>query len=76
MLGITWAVTRTSISDSSGAALGMHAERLNARRCFLVRALPQCKYQRLNALPMVEFASPIFVESGSIAISFGHTLRL
>jgi hypothetical protein len=54
----------------------MHAERLNACGCVFVHALPQCQHQRLNALPMVEFPSPIFVESGSIAISFGHTPRL
>jgi hypothetical protein len=73
---ITWALTRRSISESSGAALGMHAEGLNARGCFLVRALPRGKHQRLNALAMKEFPFPIFVESGSIAVSFRHTLRL
>ena len=66
-------MTHWSISDLSGAGFGMHAERLNARGCVFVHALQQCQHQRLNALPMVEFPSPIFVESGSIAISFGHT---
>ena len=49
---------------------------LNARGCFLMRALPHCKDHRLNALPMVEFALPILVEPGSIAISFGHAPTL
>jgi len=50
-------------------------ERLNARGCFLVRARPRRKHQSLNALPIVECAFLILVESGSIAVSFRHTLR-
>jgi len=65
-----------SISDTSGTALGVHLERLAPRGRFCIRALPQGEHERLNPLTMVELAFSIFVESGSIAIPFGHAARL
>jgi hypothetical protein len=62
----------TSVADSRGTALVVHVEGCHARRCLLIRAIPQPKRQRANALTAQEFALPVLVESCSIAISFGH----
>ena len=59
-----------SISDPRGAALVVHIERFNAGGRLIIGALPQAKHQRLNALTMLQFPFSVFVETGSIAISF------
>ena len=59
-----------SISDPRGTALVVHIQGLNTGGRLLIGALPQSKLQRLNALTMVQFPFSVFVETGSIAISF------
>ncbi len=64
------AAVTTSISDPCRTALIVHVERCDAhRRFFVVRPFLQSRHQRLNALTMVQFAFPVFVESSSITIS-------
>jgi hypothetical protein len=64
------ATVTTSISDPCRTALVVHVQRCGARRrFFVVRAFPQSRHQRLNALTMMQFAFPVLVESSSITIS-------
>ena len=64
------ATVTTSVSDPCRTALVVHVERRDSRRRFLVvRAFPQPRHQRLNALAMVQFAFVVLVEASSVTIS-------
>ena len=58
-----------SISDPRRPALVVHIERIDPGRGLLSHVLPQSKPQGLDALTMLQFPRPVFVESCSIAIS-------
>ena len=60
---------RASVADSHGTTLVVHVEDCHVRGRLLIRALPQPKHQRLNALTTVQFARSILVKSRAIAIS-------
>jgi hypothetical protein len=60
----------SSVADSRGTTFIVHVERSLARRCWLRRAIPQRKPQRLNALTVVQFPLSVLLESRSIAVSF------
>lgn len=59
-----------SIVRARGTSLIVHHHGGRPRGRLLVRAFPHAKQEGLNALPMAQFALAIFVESGSVAISF------
>jgi hypothetical protein len=59
-----------SVSDPRGTALVVHFERFSVGGRSRICARPQSKHRRLNALTMEQFPFSVYVESGSIAISF------
>jgi hypothetical protein len=48
----------------------VHVAGCNTSRRLLIRAIAQAEHQRVKALPTIQFARSILVESRSIAVSF------